>query len=135
MLPAKATSAKGEELQWLSWKGDTDMQAAVVGDTCYTFTGRVTLPAHDGEAGLLLRYNEKVFSGITADATTLHVWHRPMTTSQRNWRLILLSRKPMKHTTAPSTPINVSVSLVTLRGMRLAIATNIFFSVAFRIDV
>jgi Beta-xylosidase len=75
MLPAKATSAKGEELQWLSWKGDTDMQAAVVGDTCYTFTGRVTLPAHDGEAGLLLRYNEKVFSGITADATTLHVWH------------------------------------------------------------
>ena len=37
--------------------------------------GRVTLPPADGEAGLLLSYNAKSFSGITADASTLHLWH------------------------------------------------------------
>jgi len=69
---ADTPRVKGE---WLSWKGDTDMQTIVVGDTCYTFTGRVSLPPADGEAGLLLSYNAKSFSGITADASTLHLWH------------------------------------------------------------
>ncbi len=72
-----ATKKEGTEteLQWLSWKGDTNMQTAVVGDTCYTMTGHVTLPDSTGEAGLLLSYDEKAFTGIMADASTLHLWH------------------------------------------------------------
>ena len=74
--PLRRDVTEKRDLQWLSWKGDTDMQTAVVGDTCYTFTGHVTLPPADGEAGLLLSYNERMFTGITADATTLHFWHK-----------------------------------------------------------
>jgi len=74
-LPLRKDTGKREP-QWLAWKGDTNMQTTVVGDTCYMFTGHVTLPASDGEAGLVLSYNEKMFSGITADATTLHIWHK-----------------------------------------------------------
>lgn len=73
--PSPGATAGKRQVQWLSWKGDNNMQTAVVGDTSFTFTGRVTLPADGGEAGLLLSYNEKTFTGITADATTLHLWH------------------------------------------------------------
>jgi len=63
------------EGEWLAWKGNPHMQTLVVGDTCYTFTGHVSLPPQNGEAGLLLSYNEETFSGITADASTLYLWH------------------------------------------------------------
>ena len=74
-LPAKKEiNRNARDIQWLAWKGNENMQSAIVGDSCYTFTGHVTLSA-DGEAGLLLSYNGNVFSGITADANAFHLWH------------------------------------------------------------
>ena len=79
-LPAR--SAK-RELMWQTWKGNEEIQTAVVGDTCYTLRARVSVSNDESEGGLLLSYSKAQFTGLTTDGHVLRLWHQGKLVSEQ----------------------------------------------------
>lgn len=77
-----AVRTQSGELQWSAWKGSKMLQTAVTGDTCYTFSAHVDIhQMAQGEAGVLLSYNSRSFTGVTLSADSLRVWHEGLLVS------------------------------------------------------
>lgn len=71
-----AVRTRPAELQWTAWKGSKMLQTAVTGDTCYSFSAKVDIrQMQEGEAGVLLSYSSRSFTGMTVDSDTLRIWH------------------------------------------------------------
>ena len=71
-----AVHTQPTQLLWQAWKGSRMLQTAVTGDTCYTYSAHVDIrQMTEGEAGILLSYSSRSFTGVTITADTLRLWH------------------------------------------------------------
>lgn len=81
-------SREPQERQWFGWKGSKTLQSSVTGDTSYMLSAHVDIARMtQGEAGLLLSYSDRYFTGVTVSGDSLKVWYvgRPVLAEANNY--------------------------------------------------